>query len=80
MCMEQITLVFLIGAFILFLIQFRFTKIFPIRIMGLFTGMSVVALTLSDNELATFPEGVTIMVIAGFIFTLYALVGMLKEV
>ncbi|MBR5015072.1 MAG: hypothetical protein IKY16_10805 [Bacteroidales bacterium] len=48
--------------------------------MGLFTGMSVVALTLSDNELATFPEGVTIMVIAGFIFTLYALVGMLKEV
>lgn len=78
--MEQITLVFLIGAFLLFLLQMRFKNEYPLKVMGFFSSASVVALSLTDSELALYPEGLTIMLVTGFALTLYSIVGMLRKV
>lgn len=78
--MEQITLVFLIGAFILFLLQMRWKKEIPLKMIGLFASVSVIALSLIDPELATEGESLAIMVLSGFALTMYSLLGLYKEV
>lgn len=77
--MEQITLVFLIGAFALFLIQMKWRHEFSIKIMGFFASVSVVALSLMDADLIATPEWMTVMVVTGFAFTLFFLVRMLEK-
>lgn len=78
--MEQITLVFLIGAFVLFLIQMKYPKQYPIKVMGFFASVSVIALSLSDAQLMDNPGGMAVMLASGFAFALYTIIGMLKEV
>ena len=78
--MEQITLVFLIGAFILFLLQLKWKKEIPLKMIGLFASVSVIALSLIDPELATEGESLAIMVLSGFALTMYSLLGLYKEV
>lgn len=78
--MEQITLVFLIGAFILFLLQMRWKKEISLKMIGLFASVSVIALSLIDPELATEGESLAIMVLSGFALTMYSLLGLYKEV
>ena len=78
--MEQITLVFLIGAFILFLLQLKWKKEIPLKMIGLFASVSVIALSLIDPELATEGESFAIMVLSGFALTMYSLLGLYKEV
>lgn len=75
--MEQITLIFLIGTFILFLIQFKW-KDYPLKIMGFFASVSTVVLSLRDTELSATPELLAVMLVTGFAFTLFNVVGMLK--
>lgn len=77
--MEQITLTFLIGAFALFLIQMKWKDEFPLKIMGFFASVSVIALSLTDADLIAMPEWMTIMITTGFALTLFNLVRLLKD-
>lgn len=80
MFMEQITLVFLIGAFILFLMQVKFKNETSVKVMGLLTSVSSVALSLIDPELVANGNLMAVMVACGFGLTLYNVIGLYKVV
>lgn len=77
--MEQITLVFLIGAFILFMAQFKIKHALPVRVMGLVASVSTIMLSLVDPILAEQSAWLTIMIVTGFGLTLYNLLAIYKE-
>lgn len=76
--MEQITLVFLIGAFILFLCQFIWKKERVLQYMGFFTSVSVVILSLMDDDLATAVDSLAVMITMGFALVLYSVTRLFK--
>lgn len=78
--MEQITLVFLIGAFVLFLLQLKYRKEYSLKVLGFFASVSLVALSLMDAELTTNSGSLAIMLGSGFALTIYTLLGMVRQV
>lgn len=76
--MEQITLVFLIGAFILFLAQFVWKKERMLNYFGFFSAVSLVVLSLMDNDLSVAGESLAVMIVTGFALVLYSVSRMLK--
>ena len=76
--MELITLIFLIGAFILFLAQFIWKKERMLNYFGFFSAVSLVVLSLMDNDLSVSGDNLAVMIVTGFAFVLYSMSRMLK--
>lgn len=77
--MEQITLIFLIGAFILFLAQVVIKKELVLNHFGFLTDVTLIALTLADSELKMVESAFSVMLITGFALSLFSLTRIFKK-
>lgn len=71
-------MIFLIGAFILFLAQFIWKKERMLNYFGFFSAVSLVVLSLMDNDLSVSGDNLAVMIVTGFAFVLYSMSRMLK--
>lgn len=71
-------MIFLIGAFILFLAQFIWKKERMLNYFGFFSAVSLVVLSLMDNDLSVSGDNLAVMIVTGFAFILYSMSRMLK--